>query len=315
MRVARRLTLLMGPMLLIGLCYAVAAPQRTAAPVTPAPTASPQRQSKTSLIADCEDRARDLLSRWGNEWEGIVRPPYVLISDLSAADLEQLYLDTILPTHYALRIDYFDHEPDRPVTVLMLSTDEQYHAAVERLGHRRRAEYSGLYARDERTLLINLASGSGTLAHELTHALAHADFPRMPEWFDEGLASLHEEARFTDDRRHLIGQHNWRLQYLHEADRRDCWKPITDLWQHRFAEPDVAALDYALARNFCLYLQEKGLLSAYYRKCRTGIDRDPTGHEALCELFPGKTQSELDADFRIWLRSLSRTAERRATRR
>ena len=38
-----------------------------------------------------------------------------------------------------------------------------------------------------------LATGGGTLSHELTHALMEADFPNAPGWISEGLASLHEQ--------------------------------------------------------------------------------------------------------------------------
>ena len=63
------------------------------------------------------------------------------------------------------------------------------------------------------------------VAHELTHALGHFDFPEMPEWFDEGLASLHEDARFSDD--HLDdGVPNWRRRYLLLA----CRKANCDRW-------------------------------------------------------------------------------------
>src|SRR5262249_10398086 len=142
---------------------------------------------------------------------------------------------------------------------------------------------------------------AGTVAHELTHALAHADFPQMPEWFDEGLASLHEESAFSPDGRHLVGGENWRIRFLKEAEARGCWKSIRELLAEPFAEPEIASLDYALARYFCLYLQEQGLLPAFYRKCRTLCDADPTGEMALRQLHGGKSLDEIDREFRAWV--------------
>ncbi len=297
MRAPQRWTLIVGPLLLIGLCYAVAAPSRTAAPppfpVTPASSSA----ASTDLPIACEHRLRELLGRLEGDWQTLVRAPFVMVSDLSASHLNQLFEQTILPTERALRIDYFDRHPEAPVTLLILSTEETYRRTVEQFGHARQAEYSGLYAREQRTVLVNLSTGAGTLAHELTHALAHADFPDMPEWFDEGLASLHEDAEFSADRLHLLGQSNWRLRFLCEADERDCWKTVEKLWQRRFAEPDIAALDYALARNFCLYLQQQGVLASFYRKCRTGSPPQ----SALREVIPGKSPADFDQDFRVWV--------------
>ena len=300
MGTSRRLLLMVGPVLLIGLCYAVAAPSRDhRRPVEPA-----LRQplpDQTALVSACELRRRELLGRLEGDWQTLVRPPFVVLSDLPPDRLQDLFDQTILPTQSAFRIDYFDRRPEMPIALLLVSNDETYRQSVNQVGHARQAEYSGLYAREQRTVLVNLSTGAGTLAHELTHALAHADFPDMPEWFDEGLASLHEDAEFSADRLHLLGQNNWRLRYLQEADERGCWKTLSELWQRRFGEPDIAALDYALARNFCLYLQQRDLLSTFYRKCRFGIPVEA----ALEEVFPGNSLEQIDRDFRLWVRRLN----------
>lgn len=296
------LALTLGPLLLVSLCYLVAAPARPAA----VPMESGDGSHESVIDADewqrrCQRTAETLRQRSRLEWSILVQPPFVLTGDLSREGLEALYEETIAPTALALEVDYFDQGPRAPIALIVLSSDEKYRAAMKRFGHARREEYSGLYAREERTVILNLSTGAGTVAHELTHALAHADFPNMPEWFDEGLASLHEESEFSEDGRHLFGRDNWRVRFLHEAEQRGCWKPFERLLTNPFAEPDRAALDYALARYLCLYLQEHGVLSAYYRKCRGQIAHDATGREALLRIFPGQTLAEIDADFRAWL--------------
>lgn len=262
-----------------------------------------QRRDSADLALHCQTVADALRTRCEDSWAIQVFPPFILAGDLSAERLETVYQETVAATTRALQIDYFDREPDVPITVLMLSTDDSYRQALKHFGQSRRAEYAGLYQREERTILLNLSTGGGTLSHELTHALAHADFPQMPEWFDEGLASLHEEAEFSTDGLHLMGRDNWRLRFLHEAEDRERWKSVGRLLAEPFAEPDVAALDYALARYLCLFLQERGLLPAFYRKCRGDIDGDATGETALLRVFPGKSLVEIDRDFRDWLQA------------
>lgn len=298
------MTLTVGTLLLLGICYVLAAPIPQTETV---PTTSAAEDDERRDAADRETaylRVADRFRRASHDrWATLIRPPFVFAGDLSDDDLEALYRETVVPTIRALQFDYFDRDPDEPITVLILSSDEAYRSALDGIGHGRRAEYSGLYARDARTVVVNVATGAGTLAHELTHALAHADCPDLPEWLDEGLASLHEEADFSSDGLRLLGKDNWRSQFLHEAHRRDCWKPLRSLFERPFAAPQVAALDYALARYLCLFLQERGALAAYYRKCRGLIDRDPTGLLAFQRLFPGQSLDELDAEFRAWMQS------------
>lgn len=301
MRLPRGLILPAGTLAILGVCYAIAAPISNDT-VGPQISLAPRRSevSQSELTRRCEFTAERVREQ-NREWKLLIRAPYVLAGDLSAEQLNELHRDVILPTVRALEVDYFDCSPTEPVVVVALAADENYRSALERLGHSRRAEYSGLYQREERTIWLNLSTGVGTLSHELTHALAHADFPQMPEWFDEGLASLHEEADFSADGLHLVGQENWRRRFLEEAIQHNCWKPLDRLLAEPFARSDVAALEYAMSRYVCVYLQERGLLSAFYRKCRSRIDSDPTGQAALLSLFPGMTIAELDRDFRQWL--------------
>ena len=53
----------------------------------------------------------------------------------------------------------------------------------------------------------------GTLKHELIHILSFNLFNFTPNWFEEGLASLYEESRFSDGSI-LNGINNWRLRFL-----------------------------------------------------------------------------------------------------
>src|SRR5205823_514794 len=133
---------------------------------------------------------------------------------------DRLYRETILPVTAALWRSYFDKKPDQPVTIVALAGAAGYHSAAASLDGYAPLAYAGYTQRGRRRIVMNLATGCGTLPHELTHVQATFDFPEMPEWFDEGLAALHEDATFSSDGLTMVGTQNWRSRLLHEALRK-----------------------------------------------------------------------------------------------
>ena len=127
------------------------------------------------------------------------------------------------------------------------------------------------------------------------------DYPAMPEWFDEGLASLHEQCEFSDEQTQLIGISNWRGQLLLSALDRNQLPPLSTLVEQVRIDTRREALTYAYARYFCLYLQQKRLLSPFYRKLRTSQEYDGTGGQTLKQLLNINDLSDIDEDFRLWL--------------
>lgn len=300
----RTLLLTLGPAALVGLSYATAAPDHKEW----APTdwkqwlltaqGSPPKLSETPPATYARSAAR-IQQNLPDSWPVIDHYPFVLTGNVSQATLERSLADIILPTWKALTVDYFDHPPVEPITLYLMSSDKSYSDAVGRLGLAGRQDYAGLYSRRERQLVLNLSTGDGTLAHELTHALAHADFPHMPEWLDEGLAALHEEAEFSKDGRHIIGLANWRDAHLKAAVARGDQVSLKRLLAEPFGR-DNPHVDYALARNICLYLQQRDLLQALYRKCRARIHDDPTGSGSLLEVTGYATLEELEVKLLAW---------------
>jgi hypothetical protein len=258
------------------------------------------------LVAACQRAREEMMRRLGTQFASIVHTPFVIIGDLDAARLERVYRETIVPAKRALAIAFFDRPPDKPVTIVLLSGDEAYERCVYALEGRRRAAYAGFYERKDRRLVVNLDTGEGTLAHELTHALAHFDFPEMPEWFDEGLASLFEEARFSEDRLHMTGRGNWRSRDLLPALRDGTLRPLESLIGEARVRSERQAIDYAHARYFCLFLQQRGLIEPFYRKFRLAVGSDPTGLRTLRGLFGVNNLSSVDAEFRAWVLAFER---------
>jgi hypothetical protein len=329
----RILTLTLGPPLIVGLAYLVARPDvGRLDSASPAANAAPSAASSAaenpsaqaagapvpgvgdstdaSLVAACQRKREVLTRRLGTRFFSIVHTPFVILGDVSASDLERHYRETIGPTARALAIAYFDRPPSEPVSMILLSGEEAYQSCAELLDSQKRAAFAGYYERSDHRIVINAATGEGTIAHELTHALGHCDFPDMPEWFDEGLASLYEEARFSDDRLRIIGTKNWRIRYLLPALKQGTLRPLELLIGEARVRPDQQAVDYAHARYFCLFLQERGLLEPFYRKFRPAVAGDPTGLRTLHALFNVNDLGPLDEEFRSWVLALERPAAR-----
>lgn len=301
------IALIVGPVALTAICYAVAAPQSVNS-IQPLTSPIPDRSTKSDS-ATTEESVADMSRLMVPERERLTRllpsptnffeaSEFLYAGDVSSRVLRQIHDDWVSPIRRSLEVDFFDHRPTGPVVVVVMSDDDRYRAASLALEGAERQEYSGYYSRPARRVVVNLSTGSGTLTHELTHALAHADFPAMPEWFDEGLASLYEECEYSADGNQLRGQDNWRLQVLAEALRRDRLPTLDEMLLSTFGRSSDAAVEYAQARYLCLYLQDQGLLAAYYRKCR---EVDPVGRATLARLVGLNDVAAVDAAFRNWL--------------
>ncbi|HWP40682.1 MAG TPA: hypothetical protein VNL70_07125, partial [Tepidisphaeraceae bacterium] len=155
----------------------------------------------------------------------------------------------------------------------------------------------------DNVMLMNVATGTGTLVHELVHALMRADFPDAPGWFNEGLASLYEQC--TLDGQTITGLKNWRLPALKQAIQENRLRPLSELIDDpRFYRQDLTGLNYAQARYLLMYLQEKGLLREYYRRFRAARGEDPTGRKTLENLIAPQSLDDLDRAWRAWVLAL-----------
>ena len=281
------------------------------------PTAANRAQAEhqRQLAKLCDERAQVLVETLNGEATAICRPPFVLGGDLTVSELEQAHRETILPTTRALSLMYFDHEPHEPICVLLFASESSYRQAAKRLDQRSVADYHGYYIRADRRLMINATTGAGTLAHELTHALAHFDFPNMPEWFDEGLASLYEESDFTADNLQLVGLSNWRLNFLINSLHHRNLESLESMLAARRIRTDRQAIDYAQSRYLCLYLQQRQLLPLYYRKLKANAQRDPTGSQTLKEIFGVTALDDIDREYRNWVIDVYDEQKRRTAKR
>ncbi|MFK7778554.1 MAG: hypothetical protein QM501_10670 [Gimesia sp.] len=320
MSIQRRILLIVGPLVLMAGFYLLAfsgvkegkassnAVRLSAPEMFDSPIQVKATEPNSSLQLECEAQAAFFQERISLPINVLVKAPFVLMGDYEVETLEALHRKTILPIQHALSISYFDTQPDQPITIITLSNQERYQQVADELDQRKVGSYYGYFQSDEMRIVMNLATGSGTLGHELTHALAQIDYPDMPEWFDEGLASLHEQCEFSEEGNQLLGTDNWRSQILLSALDRGHLPELKSLVQQTRISRKREALTYAYARYFCLYLQQKKVLSPFYRKLRTNQESDPTGKQTIQHLLNVNDLSEIDADFQEWLSGFRRNS-------
>jgi len=153
-----------------------------------------------------------------------------------------------------------------PVTVCLAASDADYRALAARFDDT--PSDLGFYRPDLRIALVNLARGVGNLRHELVHPLLGDDFPGIPAWLNEGIASLYGTSRLTGGRFQFLA--NYRLRHFRQALAAGALPTLDQLASAGPAEMYGPAkmTYYATARMALLYLDRAGGLDRFYRAMR-----------------------------------------------
>jgi hypothetical protein len=153
-----------------------------------------------------------------------------------------------------------------PVDLVLFAEDDAYQAIA--LGYARVPAGQGFYRPDARVAAVNLARGRGNLRHELVHPLIVDDFPQIPAWLNEGIASMYGGARVRQGMLMFVA--NYRLHDLQLAiDARTLpgRNRLAFAGRAELYGPDGATY-YAVSQHVVLFLERVGKLDAYYRMVR-----------------------------------------------
>ena len=240
-----------------------------------------------------EERARAN----GEKFFYAVEPPFVVMNDQSPALLQMYSSRTVKWAAERLKQDYFKKDPDAVIAVWLFGGKESYEKHTKAFFQQTPTTPFGFYSSEHRALIMNIATGGGTLVHEIVHPFMAANFPDCPAWFNEGMGSLYEQS---DERNgHIIGRTNWRLAGLQEAigkKKVPSFETLTGMDSHQFYSEDRGT-NYAQARYLCFYLQEKNLLVKYYHAFVAARAKDPTGYQTLKTILDEK---DMDAFQKRW---------------
>lgn len=179
------------------------------------------------------------------------------------------------------------------------------------------------YAFREDLSVVGVIPGKtiGTLLHELFHLAVRQDFGDIPQWLDEGIASLYEVSSTVGIR--FQGTTNWRGKVL-----KDLWelRPkleelVTSPWfpfdlPKKYDDPtaDVPSVRkhaayMAMGRYFVMYLQEKKKLKEVFVGSRNvsfgNIETDARMQGVkIIEHVVGKPIASVQTDFEKWFGDL-----------
>lgn len=222
----------------------------------------------------------------------LAQPPFVVAGDEAPEVVKRRALSTVKWAVDKLRQDFFRKDPAETITIWLFKDDASYRKHAKLLfGDTPETPY-GYYSARHRALVMNIATGGGTLVHEIVHPFMHANFPACPPWFNEGMGSLYEQCHERDA--HIVGLTNWRLPGLQAAIRAGHTVSFKELTSKSDAEfygasgnPKYSQF-YGQSRYLCHYLQERGLLIKFYQAFTANARQDPTGYGTLQKILGEK---------------------------
>lgn len=234
------------------------------------------------------------------EW----RRPFLIISDTGAERTRRLADHTVAWAARRLKESFFAREPEEVVQAWLFKNKQSYRHHAWTVFRDRPDTPFGYYSNADRALVMNIATGGGTLVHEMVHAFVAADFPDCPAWFNEGMGSLFEQCGERKGR--IVGFTNWRLTGLQRLIRDKALPRFAELAStttHEFYSMDKGG-NYAQARYLLYYLQEKGLLRRYYREFKANHASDPSGYKTLQSILGAPDMDEFQAQWEAWVLTL-----------
>jgi len=254
--------------------------------------------------ADYERHVARLKPKVPDGFTIVVQKPFVVIGDESPAMVRRRALGTVKWAVDLLKKDYFAKDPTQILNIWLFRDKASYRKHTREIFNHTPSTPYGYYSAAHKALVMNIATGGGTLVHEIVHPFMGANFPACPAWFNEGLASLYEQSAQRDG--HIIGRTNWRLPGLQKAIREGKVPPFKALaatTEHQFYRMDKGT-NYGQARYLCYWLQEKGLLVKYYRAFVAAHTKDPTGYETLKRVLGEDDMTAFQKRWEAWVLTL-----------
>ncbi len=271
-----------------------------AASAAPAPAPAPEEKAETP-----EQALAAMKAQLGDGFRYRVVRVFAVASDAPADALARYCDQTITACYDAYMKQFFKAKPAGAFRVYLFKDDASYRANAQKLFGTLPDTPFGYFSPSHRALVMNIATGGGTLVHEMFHALARGDFPDIPAWANEGFASLFEQCGFAPDGS-LVGYVNWRLPILQDAIKKGTLPPLRRIMTMTDAEFYADRQGkYAAARYFMLWMQEQGKLVELYKRFRDRFAEDRTGVKFAEEML-GRRLEEFEPGWRKWVAELKR---------
>ena len=230
----------------------------------------------------------------------IIQHPFVVIGDESPAMVKRRAEGTVKWAVDRLKEAYFAKDPNEILDIWLFKDKTSYRKHTKEVFNYRPDTPYGYFSHVDKALVMNIATGGGTLVHEIVHPFVASNFPDCPAWLNEGLGSLYEQS--SSRRGQIVGLTNWRLAGLQAAIRRGgvpSFKMLCSTTDNEFYNRD-SGTNYAQARYLCYYLQEHNLLRKFYHAFHANRRNDPTGYGTLVETLGKPDMAKFQKDWEAY---------------
>lgn len=240
----------------------------------------------------------------GRKFAIVIEPPFVVIGDGDPDAVKGYATRTVKWAVSHLKESFFRKDPETIITIWLFKDKVSYERNTLELFNEKPTTPYGFYSDTKDALIMNIATGGGTLVHEIVHPFIRANFPDCPAWLNEGLGSLYEQSSERDGR--IVGLTNWRLAGLQKEIGRGRLPAFPDLLATSSNEfySSRRGDNYAQARYLCYYLQENGLLVKFYNDFFENRQKDPTGVETLKNVLGEKDLHVFQQKWEKYVRKL-----------
>jgi len=208
--------------------------------------------------------------------------PYVITGNLTQPEVEH-WKSRIQRTQSAVKSMYFTKEPSEVVQIWLFKDAPSYFRYNQLLWNASPGTGYGYYLPKQKRMMMNIASGGGTLTHELVHPYVEANFGGK-----------------------VYGSTNWRLKGLQAVINANAMPSLQEMMKTnrgQFLGPN-RNIYYAQARYLMFYLQSKGLLEKYYHQFVASVTSDPTGINTLLGLTGMTSMESLEIDWTRFVKGL-----------
>ncbi len=257
----------------------------------------PPRAAEGFTAADYALHVFQLKQKMPKGFSVVIQPPFVVVGDEPRGTVAQRAEQTVKWAVDRLKADYFAKDPDSVLAIWLFKDKASYDKYTREIFKDNPGTPFGYFSYQHKSLIMNIATGGGTLVHEIVHPFMHANFPDCPSWLNEGMGSLYEQC--GDRNGHIWGYTNWRLAGLQQSIRKGkvpSFKELASMDSDKFYNDDRGT-NYGQSRYLCYYLQEKGLLVKFYRDFVANQKDDPTGYQTLQKVLG---EEDMDAFKKKW---------------
>jgi len=132
----------------------------------------------------------------GKEFSIVLEKPFVVVGDLPARELRKNWAaGTVRWATQKLKAAYFKKDPIHILDVWLFKDKASYEKHAQALWGSKPSTPYGYYSSFNRALVMNIATGGGTLVHEIVHPFVEANFPGCPRGSMRGSARCTNRAR------------------------------------------------------------------------------------------------------------------------